>query len=314
MEAVRLTAQAPAATAAPADRKYLLERVDDAAVVQMYADGFAELLAEREDAGLAPVPGRAGRARHLLRPAVRPQPGDARRARGRAHAQGRRSIPATLAEIERYTKLFWINSGPFNNLTARKFVLTCTPGRVRRGREGGRRRRRAVPAQERRDARSAARPPPADVLRPGRRSDGHQQDAAERAGHPRVEREQPVRRPDDEGPRGVQGGARAQLAPGQAGRQDRRRGVSRRTAATPARSRRSSSTSRRPSRLPPSRWRRRSRRSSSSTGPARRPTARRTTSRGSRTRPRPWTRSTGSSRCTSTRAASRAAGKASSST
>jgi dipeptidyl-peptidase-3 len=35
--------------------------------------------------------------------------------------------PATLKEIERYTKLFWINSGPFNNLTARKFVLACTP-------------------------------------------------------------------------------------------------------------------------------------------------------------------------------------------
>jgi len=30
-------------TAAPAERKYLLERVDDAAVVQLYADGFAEL-------------------------------------------------------------------------------------------------------------------------------------------------------------------------------------------------------------------------------------------------------------------------------
>src|SRR5260221_8298747 len=35
--------------------------------------------------------------------------------------------PRTFAEIERYTKLFWINSGPFNNLTARKFVLSCTP-------------------------------------------------------------------------------------------------------------------------------------------------------------------------------------------
>ena len=30
---------------------------------------------------------------------------------------------ATLDEITRYTKLFWINSGPHNNLTARKFVL-----------------------------------------------------------------------------------------------------------------------------------------------------------------------------------------------
>src|SRR5437660_8052902 len=31
------------ATAAPPDRKYLLERVEDAAVVQVYADGFKEL-------------------------------------------------------------------------------------------------------------------------------------------------------------------------------------------------------------------------------------------------------------------------------
>src|SRR5260221_8494166 len=35
--------------------------------------------------------------------------------------------PRTFAEILRYTKLFWINTGPFNNLTARKFVLMCTP-------------------------------------------------------------------------------------------------------------------------------------------------------------------------------------------
>ena len=34
---------------------------------------------------------------------------------------------ATLGEIQRYTKLFWINTGPYNNLTARKFVLKCTP-------------------------------------------------------------------------------------------------------------------------------------------------------------------------------------------
>src|SRR5687768_13890467 len=33
----------------------------------------------------------------------------------------------TLAEIQRYAKLFWINTGPYNNLTARKFVLKCTP-------------------------------------------------------------------------------------------------------------------------------------------------------------------------------------------
>ncbi len=41
--AAAATTPAPAATAAPVDRKYLLERVDDAAVVQLYADGFSAL-------------------------------------------------------------------------------------------------------------------------------------------------------------------------------------------------------------------------------------------------------------------------------
>ena len=34
--------------------------------------------------------------------------------------------PRVLAEIRRYTKLFWINTGPYNNLTARKFILRLT--------------------------------------------------------------------------------------------------------------------------------------------------------------------------------------------
>jgi len=34
---------------------------------------------------------------------------------------------ATLAEVQRSTKLFWLNNGPYNNLTARKFVLQTTP-------------------------------------------------------------------------------------------------------------------------------------------------------------------------------------------
>jgi dipeptidyl-peptidase-3 len=35
--------------------------------------------------------------------------------------------PMALAEIRRYTKLFWINTGPFNTITARKFLLLLTP-------------------------------------------------------------------------------------------------------------------------------------------------------------------------------------------
>jgi dipeptidyl-peptidase-3 len=36
-----------------------------------------------------------------------------------------------LQEIRRYTKLFWINSGPYNNVTARKFVLRVTRQQLR---------------------------------------------------------------------------------------------------------------------------------------------------------------------------------------
>jgi len=39
----------------------------------------------------------------------------------RSSGRTRREIdPATYADVLKYTKLFWINSGPFNNLTARK--------------------------------------------------------------------------------------------------------------------------------------------------------------------------------------------------
>ena len=110
----------------PPDRKYLLEQVDDAAVAQLYADGFDRLPRDQKiliwhlyQAALA------GRDIFL----------DQRYAHNiemrdvleeiLAHAE---SIdPVVLAEIERYTKLFWLNGGPYNNLTARKFVLKCTP-------------------------------------------------------------------------------------------------------------------------------------------------------------------------------------------
>jgi dipeptidyl-peptidase-3 len=108
------------------DRRYLLEQIDDAAVVQLYADGFDHLsldqktlvwhlyqaaLAGRDiyyDQRYAP----SLEMRELLEEIL-------------LHADG--IPPPLLAEIRRYTKLFWINSGPHNNLTARKVVLTCSP-------------------------------------------------------------------------------------------------------------------------------------------------------------------------------------------
>src|SRR4051812_2825659 len=111
---------------APPDRKYLLERVDDAAVAQLYADGFNELPLDQKTL-----------IWHLYQSAIagRDIYYDQRYAHNLemrdvleeivTHAQG--IDAATLAEITRYTKLFWLNTGPYNNLTARKFVLKCTP-------------------------------------------------------------------------------------------------------------------------------------------------------------------------------------------
>jgi dipeptidyl-peptidase III len=107
-------------------RKYLLERVDDAAVVQLYADGF-EALPLREKTLIwhlyeAAIAGRDiyydQRYRHNL---------EMREVLEQilTHAAG--IDQATLDEIQRYTKLFWLNTGPYNNLTQRKFVLKTTP-------------------------------------------------------------------------------------------------------------------------------------------------------------------------------------------
>ena len=111
---------------APPARKYLLERVDDAAVVQLYADGFASLPLREKIL-----------VWHLYQAALAGR--DIYYDQRYAHSLEMREVleeilthpdgvdPATLEEIRRYTKLFWLNSGPYNNLTARKFVLKCTP-------------------------------------------------------------------------------------------------------------------------------------------------------------------------------------------
>ena len=114
------------------------------------------------------------RARHLLRPALRAQPRDARRARSdRDRIARRRRSPATLAEIQRYTKLFWLNTGPYNNLTARKFVLDLHAGGLcRRGARGRGEAGAAFPLRPGETLDAAAGPAAADVLRSRRRSDG----------------------------------------------------------------------------------------------------------------------------------------------
>ncbi len=108
------------------ERKYLVDRVGDAAIVQVYADGFRQLPLRDKTLlwhlYLAALAGRdifydqryAGNLemRALLETLLR---------------YGDRLEPGVLAEVRRYTKLFWINTGPFNNMTARKFLLRLTP-------------------------------------------------------------------------------------------------------------------------------------------------------------------------------------------
>jgi hypothetical protein len=195
---------APAVTSAAAAREYLLERVGEAAVVQVYADGFSALslrektlawhlyraaLAGRDifydqryahnlemrdtleaivtsdrDVAQAALKGCAtgtsvtggcspaaavqaaieGRATETsvtgggspvaaAQAAIEGRATETSVAGGSPVAQAFRPalgdprLSETLAEICRYTKLFWINTGPYNNLTARKFVLACTP-------------------------------------------------------------------------------------------------------------------------------------------------------------------------------------------
>ena len=118
---------APAATpAASTERKYLLERIDQAAVVQLYADGFNSLpLREKTliwHLYQAAIAGRDiyydQRYRHGLE----------MRAVLEAVITRPDGIPAdALGEIRRYTKLFWINTGPYNNQTSRKFVMNLSP-------------------------------------------------------------------------------------------------------------------------------------------------------------------------------------------
>ncbi len=120
---------APVATPA-AGRPVLLERVDDVAIAQLYADGFENLSLDDQrlcyHLALAAIAGRdifltqrcadGVALRDLLEELI-------------THADG--MDPATLAELQRYTKLFWVNNGPHNSITARKNLLRCTPAQLR---------------------------------------------------------------------------------------------------------------------------------------------------------------------------------------
>ena len=121
---------APPPPAAPSTaestRKYLLEQIDDASVIQLYADQFAALPL-REKTLVWHLSRAALAGRDIFYDQKHRNALEMRRVLEAilSHPQG--VDPATLAELQRYTKLFWLNTGPYNNLTARKFVLKISP-------------------------------------------------------------------------------------------------------------------------------------------------------------------------------------------
>src|ERR1700680_1065867 len=120
------TGPAAAPAPPPPNRQYLLQRADEAAVVQLYADAFRDLTLKDKTL-----------LWHLYRAAIAGR--DIYYDQKYVHNLDMRDVleailthpsgvdPKPLEEITRYTKLFWINTGPFNNLTARKFVMHCAP-------------------------------------------------------------------------------------------------------------------------------------------------------------------------------------------
>ena len=107
------------------DRKYLLDRVDDMAIVQLYVDGFEQLPLDQKTLifhlSKAVIAGRdifidqkyqhSLLIRDLIEEII-------------THPDG--IDDDVLRKIRDYTKLFWGNNGPHNAVTSQKHVLTCT--------------------------------------------------------------------------------------------------------------------------------------------------------------------------------------------
>jgi dipeptidyl-peptidase-3 len=115
----------PKATEQTQERKYSLERVGPARVVQVYADGFEQLPLKQKIfayyLSLAALAGRdisidqhhrnALEVRNLFEGII-------------THPAG--IDTSVLRKITTYAKLFWINNGFYDNITAHKLVPECT--------------------------------------------------------------------------------------------------------------------------------------------------------------------------------------------
>ena len=113
-----------------ADRQYLLETIGDAAVVQLYADGF-EALSLREKTLIWHLYEAALAGRDIYYDQRYEHNLEMREVLEEIITHPTNVESRTMEAIHAYTKLFWLNTGPFNNLTARKFVIETTPAAFR---------------------------------------------------------------------------------------------------------------------------------------------------------------------------------------
>ena len=109
----------------PEDRVYLIERVDDVAIVQLYADGFNRLTLK--DKRLVWHLYQAAVAGRDIFIAQKCEQGlEIRDLLEEIITHPAKVDPARLAAIRRYTKLFWVNNSPYNAITSRKNVMRLT--------------------------------------------------------------------------------------------------------------------------------------------------------------------------------------------
>ncbi len=118
---------ATVANGSEAGRRHLLERVDDTAIAQLYADGFENLslndkilcyfLSEAAIAGRDIFLDQKFEHNLVIRELLE-----------ELYVNRAVMAPKTAREIERYTKLFWVHNGIHNSISTRKEILQLTGG------------------------------------------------------------------------------------------------------------------------------------------------------------------------------------------
>jgi dipeptidyl-peptidase-3 len=108
------------------ERSYSLERVGPARVVQLYADGFENLSAQ-ERIFIFYLSRAALAARDITIDQHHRFALEIRDLLEGIVTQKDAIEPAVYESILTYTKLFWINNGPYDNITSRKVLLECNP-------------------------------------------------------------------------------------------------------------------------------------------------------------------------------------------